>query len=113
MGEGRTEQRRLEIDLEEVPTHELPDVAFITVNQDIWKLSCETSLLAPRGGLQNLILEWYHPSDPRGRILREAYIEYWRYRNAMCAIDRAEDHQGHAIGRARQLQYDYQKTRGW
>ena len=53
------------------PTHELPEVAFITVNQDVWKLSCETSLLAPRGGLQKLILEWYHPSDPRGRHICE------------------------------------------
>ena len=29
----------------------------------------------------------------------------------MCAIDHAEDHQGPAIGRARQLTYDYQKVR--
>ena len=95
------------------PTHELPDIAFITVTQDVWKLSCETSILASRGGLQNLILDWYHPSDPRGRILREAlpYVEYWRYRNAMCASDHAEDHQGNTIGRARQLQYHYQKVR--
>ena len=32
------------------PTHELPEVAFITINQDVWRLSCETSLLAPRTG---------------------------------------------------------------
>ena len=70
-------------------------------------------MFAPRGGLQNLLLDWYHPSDPRGRILRETlpYVEYWRYRNPMCAIDHAEDHQGPAIGRPRQLQYDFQKVR--
>ena len=67
------------------PMHELPEMAYFTVNQDIWRVSGENGIIAPRGGLQNLILEWYHPSDPRGRRVHEAlpYVEYWRYKHAM------------------------------
>ena len=59
-----------------------------------------------------MILEWYHASDPRGRILREAlpYVEYGDT-GTRCARSTTPRNQGPAIGRARQLQYDYQKVR--
>ena len=48
-------------------THELPDVAFITVNQDVWRATCESGVLLPRGALQNMLLTWYPKGDRRGR----------------------------------------------
>ena len=49
-------------------THELPEVAFIMVNQDVWRTSCESGVLLPRGALQNVILTWYHKGDPRSKV---------------------------------------------
>ena len=70
-------------------THELQDVAFITVNQDVWRATCESGGLLPRQALQNMLLTWYPKHDPRGKVL--PYVEYWRYRTNACVEETADD----------------------
>ena len=64
-----------------IPIHELPDVAYITLNMDLWRTVSQSGLLAFGGGAQKLILDWYHPKDPRSKVETFLpYREFWRYR---------------------------------
>ena len=92
------------------PTHELPDVAFITINQDVWRATCESGVLLPKGALQNMLLTWYPKGDPRGRVYDFLpYVEYWRYRTNTCVEETADDRYD-SITSINQMKYDFAKV---
>ena len=91
-------------------THELPDVAFITVNQDVWRATCESGVLLPRGALQNMLLTWYPKGDPRGKVYDFLpYVEYWKDRTNTCVEETADDRYD-SITSIKQMKYDFAKV---